>query len=312
MTLDAFSTHGLLDADTIAKISGFELKVKAVVDGTLSGIHKSPHRGQSVEFAEHKEYSPGDDVKTLDWKVFARSDRFFVKEFEAETNLRAYLLMDVSGSMGFGTGSMTKLEYSSLLAASLSYLLLKQGDAVMLATFSRGITSHTACRTGGAHLQSLLSAIASLKAGGGTSLPDAVAQVFELARRRSLVVMISDMLDSDETWLDGLAGLKAKGHNLAAIQVLDPAELDFPYNGPRMFEDPEGRTRVTADADAVREGYLEELDMYLARIGRRCSDLGAEHIVAVTNSPPAGVLLDLLSRAEAGRGRPGTSHRSVR
>ena len=291
----------LLDPEALARLARFELRVQAVVEGTLSGLHKSPHRGQSVEFAEHKEYAPGDDVKAIDWRVFGRFDRYYVKEFEAETNLRAHLLLDRSASMGFQTAPLSKLEYASVLAASLGYLLLRQGDAVGLAPFGEAVTRPVAPRAGGVHLGNLLAALESLKARGRTRLGAALAQVAELARRRSLVVVLSDLLEGgDRGWLEALGRLRSRRHQVVVLHVLDPAERDFPYEGLRLFEDPEAGARVLSDARVVAAAYREELARFLEEVRRRCRQVGVSYHRAYTDEPPGEVLLELLGGARAG------------
>ena len=303
----------LLDPEALARLARFELRVQAVVEGTLSGLHRSPHRGQSVEFAEHKEYAPGDDVKAIDWRVFGRFDRYYVKEFEAETNLRAHLLIDRSASMGFGTAPLSKLEYAAVLAASLGYLLLRQGDAVGLAPFAESLMRPVAPRAGGVHLGNLLAALQSLKPKGRTRLGAALAQVAELARRRSLVVLLSDLLDADRSWIEALGRLRSRRHQVVVLHVLDPAERDFPYEGLRLFEDPEAGERVLSDANVVAAAYREELQRFLDEVRRGCRQVGVGYHLAYTDAPPAEPLLELLGGAlRGGAARPAIAGAGIR
>src|SRR5262249_39021643 len=218
----------LLDPVALSKLSNLELRARSVVEGALSGLHKSPHHGSSVEFAEHKEYSAGDEIKHIDWKAYGKFDKYYVKRFEEETELRAYLLIDTSASMGYRGRGVSKLDYARTLAASLAYLLLKQQDQVGMIAFGEKLRGYLPPRARGGQLGDLLASLEALEAGGRTDLPRALAYLSEVAQRRALIVVLSDLLDGDS---DGkgqvrhlLRGLRARKHDVCVFHLLDTDE----------------------------------------------------------------------------------------
>jgi uncharacterized protein (DUF58 family) len=292
--------RGLLDPEVIARLATLKLRVRAIVEGVLTGLHKSPHHGQSVEFAEHKEYTPGDDVRRIDWKAYGKFDKYYVKQFEQETNLRAWLVVDASGSMGYrgDPRRMTKLEYASALAASLAYLLVRQGDAAGLVAVNDRVLRSIAPRAAASHLPALVEALAALPAAGETRLAAAVEHVLEQAPRRSTVVVFSDLFDREERVLKRLTLLRRRRHEVTVFHVLDPAEVDFPFEDPTLFVSMEDARQVEAHGRHVRRGYLEVLGRWLADVRRAAGEADVEHVLCRTDEPLDGVLLPFLCRRE--------------
>src|SRR5690349_13379222 len=254
----AASTRDLrfLDPAVIARLGSMELKARTVVEGFLSGLHRSPYKGFSVEFAEYRQYMPGDDLTTLDWKVYARSDRHYVKKFEEETNLECHLLVDVSASMAYRGGApMNKLEYGSVLAASLAFLMNRQRDATGLIAFDDRIAFRMPASARPGHLHALLLALEHLKPGERSDVARPLHQLAEALVKRSLVVVISDLLDDPEPAIKGLRHLRFRGTDVVVFQVLDPYELTFPFSGAARFRDIESADEVTADPATVRGEY---------------------------------------------------------
>ncbi len=223
-----------LDPGVIARLGTMELKARTVVEGFLSGLHRSPYKGFSVEFAEYRQYLPGDDLSTLDWKVYARTDRHYVKKFEEETNLECHLLLDQSASMAYrGAAPMSKLEYGSVLAASLAYLMNRQRDATGLISFDEQIRVRLPAAARSGHLHALLVALERIQPGKRSNVGRPLHQLAEALQKRSLVVLISDLLDDPEPVIKGLRHLKFRGTEVVVFQVLDPNELTFPFKGAR-------------------------------------------------------------------------------
>jgi uncharacterized protein (DUF58 family) len=290
----------LLDPEVIARLATLKLRVRAIVEGVLTGLHKSPHHGQSVEFAEHKEYAPGDDVRRIDWKAYGKFDKYYVKQFEQETNLRAWLVVDASGSMGYrgDPRRMTKLEYASALAASLAYLLVRQGDAAGLVAVNDGVLRSIVPRAAASHLPALVDALEALPAAGETRLAAAAEHVLEQAPRRSTVVVFSDLFDRDEQVLKHLALLRRRRHEVTLFHVLDPAEVDFPFEDPTLFVSMEDARQVEAHGRHVRRGYLAIFGRWLADVRRAAGEADVEHVLCRTDDPLDGVLLPFLHRRE--------------
>ncbi|MFQ5956383.1 MAG: DUF58 domain-containing protein [Candidatus Brocadiales bacterium] len=283
------------DPATLSKISNMTLRARTVVEGTFSGIHKRPHKGSSIEFLEHKEYSPGDEVKHIDWKVFGRSDKYHLKQFEDETNLKAYILLDTSGSMGYGSGAMTKLEYSSTLVACLSYLLLMQSDATGLIVFGEDILNYIPPRTKSSHLQVLLQALEGLKAQGKSSIPGVLEKISEKVSRRSLVILVSDLFDDAEEVIKKLRQLRKLNSEVILFQVLDSHELDFPFDELTLFESMEDLSQVLAEPRAIKDKYLSELGHFIERLRQGCLENQIDHWLINTSAPLDHALLKYLT-----------------
>ena len=284
-----------LDPAVIARLGSMELKARTVVEGFLSGLHRSPYKGFSVEFAEYREYIPGDDLSTLDWKVYARSDRHYVKKFEEETNLECHLLLDVSASMAYrGGGAMSKVEYGSVLAASLAYLMHRQRDATGLIQFDEKITGRLPASSRAGHLHSILLALEKVTPGSKSDVARPLHQLADALSKRSLAVLISDLLDDPETVIRGLLHLRFRGTDVIVFQVLDPHELQFPFRGASRFTDVESALEITADPLRVRDGYLAALSALRARYDKELRSAGIDFLTLDTSKPLDFALLAYL------------------
>jgi uncharacterized protein (DUF58 family) len=285
-----------LDPTVIARLGTMELKARTVVEGFLSGLHRSPYRGFSVEFAEYRQYMPGDDLSTLDWKVYARSDRHYVKKFEEETNLECHILLDLSASMAYrGPAPMSKLEYGSVLAASLAFLMNRQRDATGLIAFEDRIVFRMPARARSGHLHALLLALERLEPGRRSDVGRPLHQLAEALTKRSMVVLISDMLDDPEPVVKGLRHLRFRGSDVVVFQVLDPNELTFPFRGPSRFRDVETGDEVTAEPAAIRTQYLRELAGLTLRYDRELRGAGIDYVQLDSSQPLDFALLSYLS-----------------
>ena len=288
-----------LDPAIIARLGTMELKARTVVEGFLAGLHRSPYKGFSVEFAEYRQYLPGDDLSTLDWKIYARSDRHYVKKFEEETNLECHILLDVSASMGYrGTAPMSKLEYGSVLAASLAFLMHRQRDATGLIAFDDRLRFRLPAGARAGHLHALLLALEKMEPGSQSDLGRPLRQLAEALTKRSLVVLISDLLDDPEPAIKGLRHLKVRGTDLIVFQLLDPNELTFPFRGASKFKDLESAQEVLVDPTAVRRAYLRELAGLTLRFDRELRGAGIDYLQLDTSQPLDFALLAYLAARE--------------
>jgi uncharacterized protein (DUF58 family) len=284
-----------LDPAVIARLGTMELKARTIVEGFLTGLHRSPYKGFSVEFAEYRQYTPGDDLSTLDWKVFARSDRHYVKKFEEETNVECHLLVDLSASMAYrGSGAMTKLEYGSVLAASLAFLMNRQRDATGLIGFDERIVFRTPASARRGHLHGLLLALERFAPGTRSDVGRPLQQLSEALVKRSIVVLISDLLDEPDAAIKGLKHLRSRGTDVIVFQVLDPHELTFPFRGPTKFHDVESAEEVTAEPSAIRTSYLRELAGLTLRYDRELRGAGIDYVQLDTSQPLDFALLAYL------------------
>jgi len=264
-----------LQPETIARISRLEIVARNVVEGFLSGGHRSPYFGQSIEFAQHREYVPGDDIRRIDWKVWSKTDKYYIKQYEEETNLRTTLVVDVSESMQFGEGDLTKYEYACRIAASLAYLLLKQSDAVGLVTFDEKIRQRVEQSSKLNHLTAMLAGLGVSAPSEKTRMSDILLKVADEYSRRGLIVLISDLLADREGLFKGLKLLRTRGHDVMIFHVLDDAELDFPYTGTTKFEGMEATGDLICDPRSLREAYIAAMKGYVEEVHRFC----AQHLV---------------------------------
>lgn len=294
-----------LDPVALARLGNLDLKARTIVEGALTGLHRSPHHGSSVEFAEHKEYSPGDEIRHIDWKAYGKFDRYYVKRFEQETELNAYLLLDRSGSMAYRGDGLSKLEYAAYLTSALAYLLIRQQDRVGLLAFGGGREVYVPPRARSNHLHDLAAAIEAIAGEGGhgeTQAAAALERVAELAqRRRSLILLVSDLFDPEGAKVESLLRrLRVQRHDVAVIQVLDRDELELPFEGLTWFHSLEDERKLLADPRAIRDAYLGELGAFLGRLRRSCTDGDIGYQMASTAQPLERTLLDFLV-ARAGR-----------
>jgi uncharacterized protein (DUF58 family) len=288
----------LLDPAVLAKLGGLKLRVRAITEGVLTGLHRSPHHGQSVEFAEHREYAPGDELRHLDWKAYGKFDRYYIKRYEQETNLRAHLVVDASGSMGFrgAEDRLTKLEYASALAASMAWLLVRQQDAVGLLVASDKVLRTIPPRAAASHVSNIVDALEQASPAGETRLGAALDWLVENSRRRAVVAIFSDLLDADPDLMKRIAQLAKRKHEVTLFHVLDPAELEFPYDDPTLFTSMEDGRAVEATGRDVRRGYLEELNRWLADVRRAAAEADVDYALCRTDAPLDEVLLPFIAR----------------
>ncbi|MBM3122821.1 MAG: DUF58 domain-containing protein [Chloroflexi bacterium] len=285
-----------LSPEALAKLSSMALRARAAVEGHYSGQHASAHRGASVEFVDHREYAPGDEPRHIDWRVYGRTDRLFVKQYEAETNLDLHLLLDVSRSMDFASGSVTKLRCATFVAAALAYLATNQRDAVGLCLFDRAIRQQVPAMTSPAHLARLYEALEGVAPGEDTRLTPALEQVAGRLKRRSILVVLSDLLDEPEEVLRALAYFRHRGHDVIVLQLLDPEELHLDYRGTITFEDLETADRMSLEVAGVREPYLAELRRFLTVYRHGCRDRSLDYALLDTAIPFDAALTAYLAR----------------
>jgi uncharacterized protein (DUF58 family) len=284
-----------LDPVVVARLATLELKARTVVEGFLAGLHRSPFKGFSVEFAEYRQYIPGDDLATIDWKVYARSDRHYVKKFEEETNLDCHIMVDVSGSMGYGSRGITKHEYASCLAASIAYLMNRQRDAVGLTAFDERIVSMLPASARPGHLRSLLVTLERLELGRETDVAKPLHQIADSMTKRGLVVLISDLLDDPDRVAGGVKHFRFRGTDVIVFQILDPDEIDFPFERATRFEDLETSDEVLAVPAVVRSHYLRQMGALVERYRREFGAAGIDYQLLSTAEPLEMALLAYLS-----------------
>jgi len=248
------------------------LRARLVVEGYVSGVHRSPFHGFSVEFAEHREYAPGDDLRYLDWKVYARTDKYHLKQFEEETNLACHLLVDTSRSMTYQSpaAAMSKLDYACCTAASLAYLILHQQDSVGLVTLDREIRSLVRPSTNPSHMERLITVMESITPDEGTSLGPLLHELAGRFDKRGIIIVLSDLFDDVDTLVKGLKHLRHRRHEVVLMHVLDPAELDFPFEDTTLFRGMEQARQVVAEPRAIRRAYLDEFGAYVRRLKHAC------------------------------------------
>jgi len=285
---------GFVDAKALMAIRSLELRARVVVEGFWNGLHRSPYHGFSVEFTEYRQYSPGDDTRYLDWRLYARSDRYYLKKFEDETNLRCHLLVDQSRSMAYGSIGHTKADYARTLAATLAWFLNGQGDAVGLFTFAERVHDYLPARHRHGQVRQLMLALERESEGRATNLGEPLRRVAELARKRGVIVLISDLLAPIAELEGNLARLGAAGHELVVFQVLDPNELSFDFPGAALFQDIENRREMYLDPLAVRAEYQRKLQEHGRAVEGLCHKMGFGFHRLVTDQPLELALHDFL------------------
>ncbi len=290
-----------LRPEAIQRISHLGLRARQIVEGFLSGMHRSPYFGQSIEFRQHREYTHGDDLRYVDWKVWAKQDRFYVKQFEEDTNLRCTLLCDVSASMRYGRGAFNKYEYACTIAASLAYLLLRQQDAVGCVAFDESARMTVPQRTKRNHLDSIIKALDLSDPREKTDLHQILRNAAESYPRRGMMILISDLFVERDGLFRGLRLLRSRGHDVMVFHVLDDDEMDFPFSGPTRFEGLELAEQLRCNPRALREGYLNALGEYLEEVRRGCSQNKVDYALFRTSQPLDAVLASFLSNRLATR-----------
>ena len=287
--------RSLLDPAIVGRLGLLELIARTVVEGFLVGLHRSPFKGFSVEFSEYRPYLPGDDTTTIDWKLAARTDRFYVKRFEEETNLECHLLLDQSASMGYGSHTVSKLRYGAVLAASLAYLIQRQRDGVGLTLFDEAVVEALPVSARAGHLRSLLVTLSRAQPGRGSDVRLPLDELAARLTRRGLVVLISDLLDDPDGIIRGLKHLRFQGCEVLVLQTLDPAELTFPFDTPARFTDLESDAEVRAIPDQVRDHYLSEMTGLRERYRRELRLAGIDYHLVDTSMPLDTALLAYLA-----------------
>ncbi len=287
-----------IDPRTLAGIASLELVARTVVEEFISGLHRSPHLGFSVDFAEYRTYNPGDDIRKIDWKVYGRSDRFFVKEYEGETNTGIQLILDCSRSMDYGNKGIRKLEYGQFLAASLGYFAFKQRDAVGFVSCDEDIVDYVPARGSIGHLNAVLHAIERARPGKRTDFYRTLAKVAERLRRRGIVVVISDLLDDPESVMGGLRHLAYRGNDVIVFQILDPSELDFDFADAAQFVDMETGVEMSVVPDYVRREYVKVLRGQISEYEKECRKDRMDFTLVETSNPLDKVLFNYLVRRE--------------
>jgi uncharacterized protein (DUF58 family) len=298
------STHErLLDPRVLAATGRLDLIARTVVEGFLTGLHKSPYHGLSQEFAEHRPYIAGDELRRIDWRVYARTDRLYVKESEEETNAPVRLLLDTSASLGYAPREVSKLDYARYLAASLAYLATRQGDRVGLVSFNEDVRSLLPARGGKRHLQTILLALDKLEAGGQTRIGPNLLQQASQWKRRGLAILISDLYDQPEEIAEAVARVRRARHDVVVFHLLDRAEKLLEGRGTFEFRDLETGETLMADTDRVRRAYTERMEAARAYFRRELERAGADYAELDTSEPLDKALAIYLRRRKAGRGK---------
>ena len=285
------------DPKALSRIGRTSLVARGVVEGFITGMHRSPFKGFSVEFAEHREYAPGDPLKHIDWRTWGRTDRFYVKQFEDETNCRCYILLDKSGSMGFmEDGTLPKFEYACFLSACLAYLMIRQQDLVGLITFDKAVTQFIPPRASPDHLRRILEALEAARTGEVTGLAKTFHDIAGTIKRRSLVVIISDFYDDENEVTKAIRHFRHRKHEVLAFHLVDPAEMTFPYTRLSDFVDMETGERIQVDPRYVRAEYTAQIEEFCARFRKGCAEAGAEYVRMNTGTPFEVALARYLSQ----------------
>jgi len=274
-----------LHPDVIARAQALGVKARTIVEGVRVGEHRSPYRGFSVEFVQHREYVPGDDTRHIDWKSYGRSERYTIKQYEQETNFIAHILVDASRSMVYGEGDTNKLEYAKLLAACLSYLIIHQRDSVSLSVFDNGWRSRLPASGQPGHILSILRNLEDTQPQDKTSMGPLLHDLAQQIRRRGLVFVISDCFDDPDALLDGLKHLRFDGHEVTVFHVLHPDELDFPFNGMVKFDGLEEKMQLLTRPQMIRPAYMRALKSYMEQLQRGCEMIRADYLLLDTSRP---------------------------
>lgn len=297
--IDAKETYRkYLDPQVISKLGPMDVRARLVVEGFMAGMHKSPYHGFSVEFAEHRQYMPGDELKHIDWKVYAKTDRFYVKQFEEETNLKSYLLVDRSASMNFTSGGVTKFEYATYLAAALSYLMIrKQRDAVGLVTFDEDIQTIMPAKSVASYLSELLIELEQTQPSKATHIAKTLNEIAERVQRRGLIILMSDLFDENlDEVLQGLKHFRHRNHEVIVFQILDPQEMQFKYSADVEFIDLETQAKIKTQPTHIRSAYLELFQEFLQKVKSTCREHNIDYMPISTDTPFDEALLNYLQR----------------
>ena len=288
-------SHSFIDNTLLSRLASLPIEARAPMLGNVAGKHRSPHRGSSVEFAEYRKYVAGDDTRRLDWKAFARSDRFYIKEFEADTNLRAYFVVDASGSMNFSGGGESKIQVARRIAASLAYLLVNQGDAAGLSICTDKLHLEVPPSRRAAHLERFFSTLGKVQPSGETGLIQALHTIAEKIGQRALVVILSDLFTDTAALGDALQHLRYRKHDISVFHLMDPLELGFEFDRPHRFVDLEDGTSIVAEPNLIADEYKSALRDFLTTVRAKCHDAAADYQLVTTDTPLEPLLRDFLT-----------------
>ncbi|MEN9975396.1 MAG: hypothetical protein RLZZ282_1402 [Verrucomicrobiota bacterium] len=287
--------HSFIDNAMLSRLAALPIETRVPMLGNVVGKHRSPHRGSSVEFAEYRKYVPGDDTRRLDWKAFARSDRFYIKEFEADTNLRAYFVIDASGSMNFAGKGETKIEFARKIAASLAYLLVNQGDAAGLAICTDGLHLDVPPSRRAAHLDRFFTTLGQTHPSGPTGLLGALHTIAEKIGQRAFVIILSDLFTEPDALSEALQHLRYRKHDIAVFHLMDPQEISFNFERPLRFVDLEDSTSIVAEPALIAEEYQSALQEFLTTVRAKCHDAAADYQLVTTDTPLEPLLREFLT-----------------
>jgi uncharacterized protein (DUF58 family) len=293
---EAIPGSGFIDPRVLARIGNLQLVARNVVDGFINGLHRAPYLGLSLDFAEHRAYMPGDDIRRIDWRLYARTDRYHVKEFEADTNSNFTVVLDTSGSMSYGSGEVTKFDYARFLAASLAYFSHDQRDRVGMVSIAQDVVDYVP--NSAKHMDVLLHTVARSKPQGKTDLAGSLRKVNELLRRRGIVVVVSDLYDEAETVIQAISPLRYRGHDVIVFHVLDPAELELPFDEPTSIEDMETGERLPVVPAALRERYQELINAHVAALAKGFTNQRIDYALLDTSKPLDDALFTYLATRE--------------
>jgi uncharacterized protein (DUF58 family) len=285
-----------LAPEVLARISSLELIARTVVEGFVSGLHRSPYLGFSTDFAEHRQYMPGDDLRHLDWKLLARTDRLYIKKYQGDTNARIHLLVDSSASMGYASGEVTKLQYAQYLASSLAFLGVRQHDSVGLVAFDEEVIEHVPPGSRAGHLRTILGVIERLAPGRGTTIADLLNRTADLLTRRGIVVLISDLYDDPKRVIEGLEHLRFRGNEVIVFHVMDKQELDFDFVEPVVLEDAETEEQLHVLPDVLRDEYLRQVNSHIASLREGAARNRIDYELQRTSEPLDSSLFAYLAR----------------
>ena len=274
-----------LDPKVLAGLHNLELRARVVVEGFLAGLHKSPHRGFSVEFNDYRHYQRGDDMRHVDWRLYARSGKLYIKQYEDETNVRCMILLDTSASMAYTSGGVSKLDYGITLASALAYFIARQRDAVGLITFDDEIREYIPAKTRQLHLMRILRALSRVRAGQKTDVVKPLTDLATSLNKKSIVILISDMLDDEERIINTLTNLRAMGNDIITFHIMDDAELNFPFNEASEFIDMENNESYITSPAAIRKAYLKNINEFLAYCKKQCQTNGIDYCLMNTREP---------------------------
>ena len=295
--------YDFLDPAALSRLGAIPLEARQAMTGNIAGRHRSPHRGSSVEFAEYRKYVQGDDTRWLDWKAYARSDRYYIKEFEADTNLRTYFVLDASGSMGFSAADEERIQFARKLAATLSYLIIDQGDAAGLSVCQEKIHVEIPPTRRAAHLNHIFDVLSKTEPTGATGLVEALHTIAEKVAQRALVIILSDLFCDTNALGDALQHLRYRKHDVAVFHLLDPQEINFDFERPHRFVDMEDKTSIVAEPTLIADEYREAMTEFMASVRSKCHDIHADYHLITTDQDYEKIVYDFLTNRLTKKGR---------